>query len=57
MPDLGFDFVSLAVNMLDVPPERVVTTLRYHAQQILMRYASTAATAVTRMWQKLSFTV
>lgn len=57
MPDLGFDVVQLAVDTLGASFEPVVTTVQYHARQIPMRSANTAATAATRISQKLSFAI
>lgn len=49
IPDLGFDFVSLATDTLGALSQRVATTVQSHVRQISMRFASTNAIAATRM--------
>lgn len=44
MPDLGFDFVPLTIDMVRAASEQVATTINYYARQISMLSASTTAT-------------
>lgn len=57
MPDLRFDFVSLAFDTLGASFERIVTAKQYYALQISMRSVSTGACVANRIWQKVSFVV
>lgn len=57
MHELGFSFVRLAFDTLGAPSDQVIDIVKQHAKQSSMRSASTLATAETRIWQKVSFSV
>lgn len=57
MPDLGFHFLQLALDMINAPCKRLVATAQHNTKYISRRSPSTATSVATRIGQNLSFIV